>query len=186
MDYKKDVPNRKEVEEKLKTVGDYVKMDYLQRCLRQTLDFDTRRFVLLTLSEIYEKRGMFLESGKLLRHASEINPTEMGKKQELVKSAELFVKGNNFDEADTSFKKALIIAGATEKRNLDISRKNMYRKYADECLAKGKRRQAVDTYERLLTIDLDAGEKEDIKKNLIILYEKLGKIREFYNLKRGM
>ena len=177
---------RRDVEEKLKTLGAFVKIDYLTSCLKQPIDFDTRRFVLLTLSGIYEKRGIFLEAGKLLRHASDINPTEMGKKQELVKSAELFVKGNNFDEADTSFKKALIIAGVSEKRNLDLSRKNMYKKYADECLTRDKRRQAVEAYERLLSIDLDAGEKEDIKKKLIGLYEKLGKIREFYNLKRGM
>jgi len=67
--------NRKEIEEKLQNVGDYVKMDFLQNCLRQQLDFDTRKFVLIKLAGAYELRRMFLAAAKLMKDAADINTT---------------------------------------------------------------------------------------------------------------
>ena len=53
---------RTEIDAKLKTMGEYVKMSYLQRAAKSQLDFDTRKFVLLELTRIYEQKGMFLDA----------------------------------------------------------------------------------------------------------------------------
>ena len=103
---------RREVEEKLKSLGDFVKIDYLTSCLKQQVDFDTRKFVLLQLSKLYEDKKMFVEAGKMIELAANINTTFQNQINDFLKAAELFVKGGDFDKADKSFEKALV-AGNT-------------------------------------------------------------------------
>jgi len=178
--------SRIEIEEKLKNVGDYVKIDYLSQCLKKNLDFDTKRFVLLKLGEIYEQKKMFAEAGKMMRSAAEIATTYESKMNDFMKSAELFVKAGNFDESDSSFNKAVAYASGMQKDRLKNRRKEAYKAQAKEFVAKDKRKHAMDAYEKLLTMELSPEEKKEAQSNLLVLYEKLGKVKEFYALKANM
>lgn len=182
----KDNVSRKEVEEKLEGVGDYVKMDFLQNCLKKQLDFDTKRFVLTNLSKIYESRKMYLEAGKMMRIAADINTTYEGKMNDFFKSAELLIRGGNFEDADISFTKTLATANENQKISMRNKVKNVYKIQARDLLMKDKRKLAMDAYEKLLTLDLDPVEKSDVQQNLLMLYEKLGRIKEFYALRKSM
>ena len=62
----------------------------------------------------------------------------------------------------------------------------MFRVQAKEYLSKDKRKNAVEAYEMLLKLDLDETEKLDIKTKLLPLYESLGRVREFINLKKSL
>lgn len=179
------VPTRREIEEKIAKVGDYVKMDYLARCLKSNLDFDTRKYVLNTLAKVYESRGMFSEAGKLMRASADINTTFEGKTNDFVKSVELFVKATNFDEAETTFSKALALATGMQKDRLKLKRKEFYKAKAQELLKKDQRKHAMTAYEKLLALDLNAQEKQEVQGILAGLYEKLGKVREYYNIKKA-
>lgn len=185
IDLKKEGVTRKEIEEKLAVSGDYVKMDVLQRCLKQQLDFDTRKFVLLTLASIYEGRKMYLEAGKLMRNAAEINTTFSGKMTDFVKSMELYVLGGNYEESDVSYNKALACGDGMQKTRIKERRKEIYKMVAKDLIVKDKRKHAMETYEKLLEIDLTLEEKNEVKNSLMGLYEKLGKISEYYSLKRS-
>src|SRR3989344_1562860 len=167
--------SRKAVEEKISTMGDYVKIGYLSNCLKKSLDFDTRKFVLTTLSKLYEDRKMFNAAGKMLSFAADINATFNGKISDFLNSTELFIKGGSYDEADLIFRKATSMANISQKTE-----------QAKEHLKKDKRRNAAEVYEKLLTLDLDPQEKDEIKAKLIVLYESLGKIREFYSMRRSL
>lgn len=177
---------RQEVETKLAKVGDYVKMDYLQACLKKQLDFNTRKFVLTTLSGIYESRKMFLEAGKLLKASAEINVTFDAKVNDYIKSTELLIKAGAFDESDLSFTKALACAAESQKSVLKIKRKEMFKAQAKEFLVRDKRKHAMETYEKLLELELNIDEKKVIQTALLDLYQKLGKVKEFGNLQKGM
>jgi len=170
---------RREIEAKLANVGDYVKMDYLQACLKKNMDFDTKKFVLLTLAQVYEGRRMFLEAGKLIRNAADINTTFDGKIRDFVKSGELFVRAARYDEADVSFAKALAMATEKQKQDIKASKKNFIKAQAQDLLKRDKRKLALDAYEKLLTTDLSATEKADTQRVLLDLYQKLGKVREY-------
>ncbi|MEK6933845.1 MAG: hypothetical protein AABW75_03145 [Nanoarchaeota archaeon] len=177
---------RKEIEAKISNVGDYVKMDCLQACLKKQLDFDTRKFVLTELTRIYEERKMNLEAGKLMRMAADINTTFEGKMNDFIKSAGLFIKSGSFDEADISISKALANANDRQKVGIKIKIKDIYKNYAKDMLSKDKRKHAMEAYEKVLSLDLDPLEKKDSQKNLLYLYEKLGKIYDYYALKKTM
>src|SRR3990167_4424947 len=111
---------RKDMEAKLANSGDYVKMDYLQRCLKMQLDFDTKKFALVRLAGIYEARRMFLEAGRMMKTAADINATLDSKFNDFVRALEFFVKAGNFDEAEITYKKALAAANTKQKVGLKI------------------------------------------------------------------
>ena len=162
-------------------------MDYLSACLKKSLDFDTKKFVLLKLSEIYESHKMYLEAGKLLRVAAEINTTFEGKMQDFMKSSDLYIKGGNFDEAEISYTKALACSSGAQKERLRVRRKEAYKLYAQECVSKDKRKHAMGAYQRYLSIhELTQQERREVQILLLTLYEKLGKIVEYNGLKRIM
>lgn len=45
---------------------------------------------------------------------------------------------------------------------------------------------ALKFYEKLNSIELTEDEKNDVKKNLLYLYDKLGKVREYYKIKKAI
>jgi len=183
----KESVNRRDIEAKLLNIGDYVKMDYLSACLKKSLDLDTKKFVLLRLSEIYESRKMYLEAGKLLRVAAEINTTFEGKMQDFMKSSDLYIKGGNFDEAESSYAKALVCSNEAQKERLRTRRKEAYKLYAQECISRDKRKHAMEAYQKYLSIaELTQQERKEVQALLLTLYEKLGKIVEYSSLKRMM
>jgi tetratricopeptide (TPR) repeat protein len=184
--YKAKTITRREVEDKLKTIGDYVKMDFLSQCLKMQIDFDTKKFCLLKLAEIYEARRMFSEAARMMRNAAEINTTYDGKMSDFMKSCTLFIKGGNFDEADVSFTKALGSATDLQKGRLKAARKEAYKAQAREFLARDRRSHAIEAYERLVNFELAPEEKREAQTTLLGLYEKLGKVKDYYALKANM
>lgn len=179
-------PTKRELEERLSKVGDYVKMDLLASALKKQLDFDTKKFVLLKLAEVYESRKMFSEAAKMMRNAAEINSTYEGKMNDFMKSCTLFIQGGNFSEADVSFTKALGCATELQRARLKTARKEAYTAQAKEYLARDRRSHAVEAYERLLSFELLPNERKEAQNALLNLYEKLGKVKEFYALKANM
>jgi tetratricopeptide (TPR) repeat protein len=177
---------KREVEERLSKVGDYVKMDFLSQCLKKNLDFDTKKFVLLKLAEIYEARRMFSEAAKVMRGAAEINSTYESKLNDFMKSGTLFVKGGAFDEADVSFTKAMGCATDLQKQRIKATRKEAYKAQAKEFVSRERRSHAAIAYEKLLNMDLAPLEKKEMQTTLLGLYERLGKVKEYYALKANM
>lgn len=176
--------NRRDIEAKLANVGDYVKMDYLSACLKKGLDFDTKKYVLNKLAAIYESRGMFAEAARLMRNSADINATFDGKMNDFMRSSELFIKGMVYDESDASFGKALALGNQRQKEELKAKRKTIIKLQAQDMLKKDKRKHAMMAFEKYLSLDLSAQERKEAQIILMGLYEKLGKIREFYSLKK--
>lgn len=183
---KDETITRKEIEAKISNIGDYVRMDYLQSCLKKQLNFDTRKFASNELARVYEERKMYLDAAKIVRSAADINTTFEGKMNDFLKSADLFIKAGSFDEADISVSKALAVANDKQKVGIKLKIRDSYRSYAKDMLSKDKRKHAMEAYEKLLSLDLNPLEKKETQKSLLQLYEKLGKINDYYTLQKLM
>ncbi len=175
-----------EIEKRIEGQGDFVKMSYLQRALNSRLGLDARKFVLLRLAGIYEDRKMFMEASKSIRDAAEINVTFRDKIRDFMKSVELSIRGGDYLEADRTFAKALALGNSLEKLEMKGNFKNYYLNQAKFLLNKDKRKHSKEIYERILALDLDIGERRQVQKILLGLYEKLGMVREFYSLKKTL
>ncbi|HLC54307.1 MAG TPA: hypothetical protein VJK07_01625 [Candidatus Nanoarchaeia archaeon] len=176
---------KQDIQAKLAKMGDYVKIDYLSRVLSSGLDFETRKFVLLELSKLYESRSMYLEAGKLMKNAAEINTTFKGKITDFMKSVELYVRGGNYQEGDAIFAQTLALATDRERPELKVLLKGYYFTLARTFAKADKRNHAKKAYEKLLTLELNPQEKKETQEQLLSLYQKLGNIRDFYKLRDG-
>src|SRR3989344_5905363 len=177
---------RREIEKKLEGMGDYVRIHYLTTCLKNKLDLDTKKFVLVKLGGIYEQRKMFNEAGKIFRLVADIEISDQSKIKDYLKSGELFIKTGNFEEADFSFGKALGLCDFTGKQSVKDSMKEYYKVQAKVYLLENKRKYAADAYERLLTFSLPTDERVNAQKTLLDLYNRLGKMQEWKILKSMM
>ncbi len=178
--------NRIEIEAKLNSMGDFVKMSYLQRALKSNLDFDTRKFCLIRLGGIYEGRKMYLEAARLFKSAAEINTTYKDKIRDYMKAIELFVRGGDYAESDRLFGQALALGNSREKDDIRSNYKNFVISQARGYVNADRRSNAAVAYEKALQLELDMGERMQVQKELLALYDKLGKVKEYYSLKKRM
>jgi tetratricopeptide (TPR) repeat protein len=174
---------RGEIEGKIVSMGDYVKISYLQRALKSSIDIDARKFVLVNLAEIYKNKKMFLDAAKSMKSSAEINTTYKGKIKDFMKSMEFYIDGGDYNEADRIFAKSLVMGNTQEKFEMKMERKMYYFKKSEEFLKKDKRKNAKEIFERILSLEISLDERKDVQGKLLELYNKLGNIKEYYVLK---
>ena len=73
-------------------------------------------------------------------------------------------------------------ANTIEKQDIYFMIKDFYKKQAEIYEKEMKRAHAARIYEKLLEMDISDLEREEIKKKLLELYEKLGKFEEMKRL----
>ena len=177
---------RSEIDAKIKTMGEYVKMSYLQRAVKSQLDFDTRKFVLLELTRIYGQKGMFLDAAKTMRAAAEITTTFREKIGQFMKAVEFNIKGNNFEDAERMFAQSLALGNDSEKWEMKQLYKQFHFNQVQVYLKNDRRNNAKEIYQKMLSLDLNSDEKKEVQNRLLELYYKLGNVREYHALKDKM
>ena len=177
--------SRSEIEKNLAGLGDFVQIDHLTVFLKEDIPTDIRKFVMLRIAELYEKKFMFREAAKLFNNLAMLVVPFKEKIQHHVKEAELYIKSGDLREADHATQRALGQANNFEKNDIMFSIRKFYRAQA-EAYEKGMRRNnAAKMYEKLLELSPTSAEREEYKSKLLPLYEKLGRFRD-YNTLKGM
>ncbi len=166
---------KSEIEMELAGKGDFVQIDYLTRFLKEPLTMDMKKFVFLKLTMLYEKVGMLEEAAKNYDNAAMVSIAFSEKINHHMKEAELYIKADDFEKADTAMKKAMSQANSTEKNEIYITIKDFYKKQAEAYEKNLKRVHAVKVYEKLLEMRISDLERKEIKDKLLEIYDKLGK-----------
>ncbi|MFH1326885.1 MAG: hypothetical protein ABIH59_02035 [archaeon] len=180
---KKDM-TKSEIEEFLKGKGDFVQIDHLTRFLKEKqIPIDRKRFVCLKLAEIYEKKGMLREAAKMYNNIAIASIAFSEKIKNHVKEAELYIKSGNFEDANNSVKKAMNDAKVDQRAEIYVVIKIFYKKQAEVYEKQRKRSSAVRIYEKLLEMNISEEERVEIKEKLMNLYEKLGRLKEYFTIK---
>ena len=175
-----------QIEEFLKKKGDFVQIDHLSRFVEnKEIPIDKKKFVYKKLADLYNKKGMFTEAARMYNNIAIASVTFSEKIKNYVKEAEFYIKSGNFQGADESMKKAMSEANSTEKNNIYLSIKEFYKKQAESYEKQRQRGHATRVYEKLLEMKLSDSERQEVKDNLLRLYEKLGRIKEYFSIKDG-
>ena len=174
---------KSEVEKAIEGHGNFVKIDKLNRFLREAQSTDVKRFVFLKLAEVYEKTNMPQESAKMYENIAINSITFKDKIKYLVKGTEMQVKAGNFHDADDYLKKALGQANSSQKEGILSEVKEFYKKQGELYEKENKRGQAMRVYEHLAGMRLSDVERFKVKEKLLELYDKTGSIRKFKLLK---
>ncbi|MDP1728811.1 MAG: hypothetical protein Q8L27_01250 [archaeon] len=169
-----------EIDRKLKTyLGDMVKIEYLENCLRTMIPNDASRFCHLKLSELYANRLMYGPAAKHLESAADTAVTYKDKIDCYLKEVYYLIKMSDYLMIDKAFKKALMIANNEEKIQVKESLKKMLLSQADEYEKKTMRSHAAQIYERLIEMPItNEQEKKDLMAKTAGLNSKLGRLKE--------
>jgi len=184
MTTKVEEQTKPEIEKKLGMMSDFLKIEYLENCLKQQTLMDVRKFVHQELSKLYEKKAMYFEAAKNMERAAELAVTFKDKMQDYLKEAELFIKAARYDHADDAVSKALACGNASEKDGMKQAIKLLYMKQAEVYEKAMRNNNAAKIYEKLFSFSfLSETEKAMIKEKLYFLYQKLGKVSEMMSLR---
>lgn len=178
--------SKQEIEEVLQGKGDFVQIDYLTKFIKEGISINMKKFVFLKLAVIYERMGVFNDCAKMFDNLA-LNSVIFSEKIEYyTKEAKLYIKAGAFDKADEAMQKAMNQANATQKQEIYFVVKDFYKKQAEIYERELKRAHAVRIYEKLLEMKIRDLERQEIKKKLLRLYEKLGKFEEYHILKNDL
>jgi hypothetical protein len=176
---------REEIEAKVNTMSDFLKMEYLESCLKANLDINVCKYCYKKLSELYENKIMYPEAAKYMAKFGELCAGAKEKIAAIVKEAELLVKAGSYDPADYLYKKAMSLADGPEKYEIKRNMVKFYKQEAANFERLNKHAGALKIYERLVYHVADA-ERDEARKRMLELYQKLGKIKEYIRLKAEM
>ena len=175
---------KEEIEQFLENKGDFVRIDHLSRFLKDNLTMDIKKYVAIKLGELYDKKLMFSEAAKMYDIAAIFSIPFAEKIKYYTKEAELFIKTGAFDRADEAVRKAMVEAKEKERAEIYVSIKEFYKKQAQIFEKENRRSNSLKIYEKLLEMNLSGTERGEVKEKLLSLYEKTGKLKEYYELKR--
>lgn len=176
--------HKHEIEEALNDKGEFIQIHHLTKLLEEELPVDIKKYIILRLATLYESRKMFNDCAKMHENAEKYSIAFSEKRKYMVKAAELYIEAGNFENADYSMKKAMNNANDIEKQDIAFTVKKFYMDKAEEFEKSLKRAHAVKIYEKLLEMNINEAERIEIKEKLLGLYEKLGRMQEYYKLKR--
>jgi hypothetical protein len=173
-----------EIQHALVGKGDYVKIDYLERLLKESVSMASRNFEMQKLAEIYKSRGMHPSAAKCFEALGISAMTSGDKVKNFTAEAECYIVAGHFDKVDFALKRAMSEANPVERQAVYDSVKELYKSYALQFeKERNKRNYASKMYEKLLEMRLSETERKDIKEKLMKLYQELGKIQELFKLK---
>ena len=172
-----------EIEKELEGKGDYVKIDNITRFLKENPPVDIKRFVYLKLVEIYERRAMFSDAADIYARLTEIPLTSKDKTEYFTKQVQCYVKAGFFDKADLTLKKIVSEIEPKDRAVIMISIREFYKNQALTYEKEKRKSKAIQTYEKMLTLNFSDAEKEEISKKLLSLYKDLGMVSQYMALK---
>ena len=173
---------REEIEAKVNTMSDFLKMEYLESCLKSNPDINIHKYCYKKLSDLYENKIMYSEAAKYMAKFEELCVGAKEKIAAIVKEAELLIKADQYDSADYLYKKAMSFADTAEKFEIKRKMVEFYKKEAANFEKSNKISAALKIYEKLVHHVADA-ERNEARKRMLELYNKLGKVKEYIKLK---
>ena len=175
---------KSEIEQELEGKGNFVQANELNEFLKEPITMEMKKFILLKLAEVYEKMKMLKEAAKMCDRAAMISIAFSEKIKHYLKEAELYIRSDAFDLADSAMKKAMAQANEAQREEIYNVIKDLYKKQAEEYENSDKRAHAARVYEKLLQMRISDLEKKWIKEKLLIIYDKLGKRDEYLSLEK--
>jgi len=169
-----------EIEDKLTEIGTPLnKINYLESALKEIgFNFEIKRFLWNALAGLYEERKMFERAARAMANKAGMEISFREKIDSYLISAEFFAKVGKVSDADEMFIRAGREANAEQKERIKLARKNIYLTSAKGLESKGKKASAAKFYEKLIKMNLENIEKEEIKEKLSATYKALGLFRE--------
>jgi len=178
---KKENVTEADVREKLATLSNELKIEYLENLLKKfapAVPDATKIFACRQLAELYKAKGWWSNASRALEIAANTVSTYREIKDLWIEVAKLQIKNNDYLMAGDSFKKSIEAASPSERAKILELIKQVHFQQAEEYEKARRQNDAVKAYEQTLRLtNLTDAEIRQIKTKLMYLYEKLGKVQ---------
>jgi tetratricopeptide (TPR) repeat protein len=172
-----------EIDAKVRTMSDFLKMEYLEKCLTMFRDPEILKYCYTELARLYEGRIMYSDALKYLNKLHALTVLSIDKFHIHEKEIELLIKAGNYERVPEVFKMAIKLVGEVEAMNLKRKIIKLYQMEAQKFDNSGKNLAALKVYERLIPLLTDH-ERNEARKKLLNIYKKLGRVRESIELEK--
>lgn len=177
-------PLKSDIEKELQGLDDFIVISRLESHLKKAKTMAIKRFILLKMVEVYTKKNMLSESARSYDALAQMAATTQEKVDMHIKEAELYIQAANYELADRAMNKAIYTG---KERNVIVNAvKDLYFKQGDSLEKAGKPALAAKLYEKMLTMNLPVHERNLVQEKLVFLYEKVGKLKEHFALKKKL
>ncbi len=171
--------NLEQIKERLaKMRTNFNKADYLESAFKKDLSIEIKKFILESLTDIYEQDKMYAKSAKAMSNKARFDSTFKERIVSYLRAAEFYCMVGGIEDAEEMFSRAVREANSVEKMDIIKKRKEMYFSYAEKLEKQGKRSNSMKFYEKLIKMRLEDSEKEVVKEKLIRTYKLLGKFKD--------
>jgi len=174
-----------EIEKELNCHGDFLQIDMIDRFTKNPLSNEIKIFLYKKLMELYKNNKMPLEAAKIAKNIAMLSESYKEKEKYHIAEAELYIIAGNFEKVNSAMKNAMVNASETEKENIIYTIKDFYKIQAEIYEKEKRRRYASEIYGKILEMNLVPSERQQIKEKLLNLYDKLGKTKEYFILKKA-
>lgn len=164
-----------DIEKCLATKGNFIRIDYLTRFLKEDIPIDIKKFCYSKLAETYENMKLFSDAAKTFNSIAILSIAFTEKIKHHMMEAKNYVKAGEFGKADEATKKAMSQGNSFQKEEVYEEIKEFYKRVAENYEREVKRNHASKIYEKLLEMRIGEKERKEIKERLTELYEKLGR-----------
>jgi len=173
-----------EIDAYLKDKGEFIQIDYLDRYLKDSPPIDMKKFAYLKLARIYLNRRMFENAALMFKNAAINSPIFKDQRDNYTKEAKCYIRAGRFDEVKNAMTKAFAEANNKERREVYDEITNYFKKVGNEYIKRGLPGKGIIIFERLIRMKLTLVDKKEVKEQLLELYNKLGKSKEYDFLKQ--
>lgn len=164
-----------DIDKCLSSKGNFIRIDYLTRFLKEDLPIYLKKFCYLKLAQTYENMRLFSDAAKAFNSMAILSIAYTEKIKNHMEESKNYVKAGEFTKADEAIKKAMSQGNSFQKKEAYDEIKEFYKKVAQDYEKEMRRNNASKIYEKLLEMKISENERKEIKEKLIELYEKLGK-----------
>lgn len=175
--------NKEEVQKKAESMSDFLRMEYLENCSRYFKEPDILIYSYKELAKLYERRSLYSDALKYLGKLHEFCKQNKDKINVYLKETELLIRGGYYDNAQGAYKSALKISNSVEKYEIKKEMVNILVREINR-LEKEKRNVKLQKVYEMLMPFLSDKERTVIRKRLVIIYQKLGKVRESIEIEK--
>jgi hypothetical protein len=176
---------RDEVCKRAEKMSDFLRMEYLESCLKVLADIDIRRYCLQELSRLYERNHMYPDAIKYIINFQAVCISRREKINAYLKEIELLINGGYYERVEYAYKR--IIENLNDKEVYEIEKRivDFYKEEIKRLEKMNRYAPLLKAYEMLMKL-LIGEEKIEAKKRILVLYKKLGKVRESLELEKEL
>jgi len=151
------------------------KLEFLENVLKKEQDPVVRKYVFILMGSFQSQKKWYGTAAKAYTNAADLSNTFDEKQDLYMKAGVMFIRTGDYFTADDTFRKVLVLAKKSQRKEMQDKVLNLYVKYAEECESNRQMHKALQVYNRILTYGIPLDEANGIRDRIAGLYERMGK-----------